>query len=116
MDTTKISTPQNSGNSTPEVPAVSMELGHMAIEIACSSDFSDGQLMGTANEIRKRYNLYPRLVAFIQHLGQMEGGPELEDFIANNYEDVMEDENGEAIEEDIPFLNNPDIFDEEDED
>lgn len=63
-----------------------------------------------ADEIAKRFNLYPRLIAFIQHLGSISDDAETIDFIVNNYEDVMEDKEGNPIEEDIPFLNNEQIF------
>lgn len=63
-----------------------------------------------ADEIAKRFNLYPRLIAFIQHIGGLTNADETIDFIVNNYDEVMEDKDGNPIEEDIPFINNPAIF------
>lgn len=63
-----------------------------------------------AKEIAKRFNLYPRLIAFIQHIGKLTDSDETIDFIVNNYDEVMDDEDGNPIEDDIPFLNNNDIF------
>lgn len=64
-----------------------------------------------AEEIAKRYNRYPLLVAFIQQLGKFSEDDETVDFVVNNIEDVLEDEEGYEIEEDIPYFNNSDIFD-----
>ena len=68
-----------------------------------------------AEEIVKRFNAYPRLIAFIQQVGRFtdKQNAELEDFITNCYGDVMDNEEGEPIEEEIQYFNNPDIWEQE---
>ena len=91
-------------------PIIAMNLDDFLIEVASNTEDGDKGLRTIAKEIQKRYNRYPLLVAFIQHLGNLSDPAEMEDFIANNWEDVMEDKEGEPIDEEIPFINNPDIF------
>ncbi len=64
-----------------------------------------------AEELVKRCNRYPLLVAFIQHLGNLKDDKETIDFIVNNIDEVLEDEDGNDIDPPIEFLNNPEIFD-----
>lgn len=83
----------------------------------CLADKSSGEWVGTmrskedAEEMVKRYNRYPLLVAFIQQLGEISNDDETVDFVTNNINDVLEDEDGNEIDKYIPYFNNPDIFD-----
>ena len=80
------------------------------VALTGDEDFDATDRVALAKEMTKRFNLYPRLIAFIQHAGNIVDGAELEDFFCNNYEDVMEDKEGNSIEEDIPFIGNEQIF------
>lgn len=82
------------------------------VPLTGDEEFDEEDRKPLAEEMVKRYNRYPLLVAFIQHLGNLTDPAEMEDFIANNWEDVMEDKEGKPIDAEIAFINNPDIFEE----
>jgi hypothetical protein len=66
-----------------------------------------------AAELVKRSNRYPLLVAFIQQLGKFKNDDETIDFIVNNIDDVLEDEDGEDVDDPIEYFNNPELFDQD---
>ena len=88
MAKSKMSAPRKSGNSTNDTPIIAMNLDDFLIEVASNTEDGDKGLRTIAKEIQKRYNRYPLLVAFIQHLGNL----------------------SDPADEEIPFINNPDIF------
>ena len=52
----------------------------------------------------KRFNRYELLVAFIQHIGNLKNDDETIDFIVNNIDEVLEDEEGNDIDPPIEFI------------
>lgn len=79
--------------------------------LAVDSDGKDdGEWLATvrsiedAEELVKRYNRYELLVAFIQHIGNLKDDNETIDFIVNNIDEVLEDEDGNDIDPPIEFI------------
>lgn len=64
----KLSAPQESGNSSEDMPLWSMNAGTFHVEIGSHSDEHDKEIPEFAKEVRKRVNAYDELVNAIEHV------------------------------------------------
>lgn len=81
------------------------------IQLTGDEAFDEANRQGLANDLIKRFNRYPLLTAFIQQVAdKITDNDEAIDFITNNSEVVLEDKDGNDVDEFVDYFNNPDLF------